>query len=133
MKRTPIRSKRTKPRKGAISVRRDGREVCEHNGIEYKMRIIAMVKRQRGLCCLYGHSPHCPGHISEAEATFEHEDGRGMGGGRRDDRIVLPDGRWINGAAHALCNQWKGSRRIDYNTALQQAAQGVTTPIRSKA
>jgi hypothetical protein len=46
-----------------------------------------------------------------ANATFEHEDLRGMGGSRRDDRIVMPDGTMINLAAHGLCNGIKGSRR----------------------
>lgn len=41
------------------------------------------------------------------------EDGRTSG--HRDDRIELPDGTWINGAAHRSCNSWKGSRRIPYN------------------
>lgn len=102
-----------------VRVTRDGREICNRNSglgrIEYKVRIIAMVRRQKGFCCLDGIAPMCPGRLSEAEATFEHEDGRGMGGGKRDDRIVLPNGQWQNGAAHNACNSWKGSRRIEYN------------------
>jgi hypothetical protein len=38
-----------------------------------------------------------------------------MGGGKRDDRTELPDGKWLNGAAHYECNQWKSSRLIRYN------------------
>jgi hypothetical protein len=60
----------------------------------------------------------CPGKLAENEATFEHE--RGRGAGKRDDRIELPGGTWINGAAHALCNEWKGSRYIDYNRSFQR-------------
>jgi hypothetical protein len=33
------------------------------------------------------------------------------------------DGRWHNGAAHLVCNQWKSSRRINYNEALQARAE----------
>lgn len=101
-----------------LRVTRDGREICASNTmgrVEYKLRIIAMLKRQKGRCCLKGFAPMCPGYLAESEATFEHEHGRGMGGGKRDDRISLPDGTWINGAAHLLCNAWKGSRHIDYN------------------
>jgi hypothetical protein len=99
----------------------DGREVCFTQGRvgiykgrrEYQDRIYAMCKRQNFVCCLYGICPTCPGDMAFVEATFEHENGRGAG--KRDDRIELPDGRWINGAAHYTCNTWKGSRRIDYN------------------
>jgi len=52
------------------------------------------------------------------EATFEHEDGRGMGGARRDDRIVIEDeeGRFVrhqNGASHKSCNSKRGSLRTE--------------------
>ncbi len=46
------------------------------------------------------------------EATFEHEDGRGMGAGHRDDRIEK-NGKPYNGAAHFWCNAKKGSVRLD--------------------
>lgn len=36
--------------------------------------------------------------------TLEHYDGRGMGGGRRDDRKTVP--------AHFKCNAEKGSKRL---------------------
>jgi hypothetical protein len=48
------------------------------------------------------------------DATFEHEAGRGHGGGHRDDRIIV-NGKNINGAAHRSCNGQKASRRINYN------------------
>jgi hypothetical protein len=95
----------------------DGREVCNirttAGTVEYKKRVSLMVQRQKDICCLYGFCPHCPQVLTGYVSTFEHENGRG--GGKRDDRIELPDGRWINGAAHVVCNQWKGSRRIKYN------------------
>jgi hypothetical protein len=64
-----------------------------------------------------GHYTKCPGSLLGHRATFDHEDGRGSGGGKRDDRIIK-DGRYYNGAAHLACNLWKGSRRIDYNNGI---------------
>ena len=102
-----------------IRVLRDGREICNRmhpdGRAEYRWRTGLMVDRQGYRCCLEAYAPMCPGPLSIEEATFDHEFGRGAGGGKRDDRIELPDGTWINGAAHALCNEWKGSRYIDYN------------------
>lgn len=101
----------------AVFVKRGGREVCNMQSsegkAEYRSRTLDMRIRQGERCCLEFYAPMCPGALREDEATFEHEGGRG--GGKRDDRIVLPDGTWINGAAHALCNGWKGSRYIAYN------------------
>lgn len=88
-----------------------GREVCRKNTAgkrEYQRRIDVMHHRQGGMCCLC----HLP--LDRRFATFEHEDGRGLGGGRRDDRTEK-DGHWINGAAHGQCNGEKGSRRVRYN------------------
>jgi len=48
------------------------------------------------------------------DITFEHQDGRGMGGSHRDDRIEI-DGKPYNGAAHGKCNSDKGSKRVDYH------------------
>lgn len=88
----------------------DGREVCNDRTKagtnEYKRRRHEMWRRQKGLCCL------CGEYIIEGQETFEHTDGRGSGGSRRDDRIVDDDGSWMNGAAHQKCNSTKGSRRI---------------------
>lgn len=96
---------------------RDGREKCDLNSKagrdEYMGRIRKMWERQNRICCLYGKIEQCPGRLTLREATFEHEDGRGMGGGHRDDRI-MKDGKPYNGAAHGLCNSLKGSRHIDY-------------------
>ena len=33
--------------------------------------------------------------------------------------VYCKDGNWINGAAHALCNAWKGSRYIDFNRSFR--------------
>ena len=125
-----IRSKRTKPAhadfrggktlgESGVKVMADGREICNQyittGRKAYRKRIEIGWSRQNGRCCLEGHCPTCRGALNLEEATLEHENGRGMNGGHRDDRMVLPDGRWQNGAAHSLCNVWKGSRRIPYN------------------
>ena len=87
-----------------IRIHRDGREVCTKTprGLrEYKRRRELMYIRDKGMCCI------CGGWIQRlSEATFEHKDGRGMGGSRRDDRIEK------NGVAHFWCNTRKGSQRV---------------------
>lgn len=106
-----------------VRVYRDGREVCSNTKAgraEYRWRTLEMVERQGGRCCLEGYAPMCPGRLKPEEATFDHENGRGHGGGKRDDRIVLPDGSWQNGACHEECNAWKGSRYIAYNRSFQR-------------
>jgi hypothetical protein len=106
----------------SVRVYPDGREVLNkmtaEGKQEYRSRTLKMLDRQGERCCLEGFAPMCPGLLSPDETTFEHEWGRG--GGKRDDRIELPDGTWINGAAHARCNGWKGSRFIPYNRTLQR-------------
>ncbi len=96
-----------------MKVMQDGREICNQytstGRKEYTKRTIAMLVRQRGLCCL------CGLYLSPDEATFEHQDGRGMNGSHRDDRIEK-DGKPYNGAAHGRCNVEKGSKRINYNS-----------------
>jgi hypothetical protein len=110
-----------------LIVHRDGREVCitalnhplgAEGRAEYKRRLEVMWERQKGYCCLHGFIAECPGKLLLGEATFEHENGRA--GGKRDDRVELPDGTWINGAAHMLCNGIKGSVKIFYNRTLQR-------------
>lgn len=108
----------------AVRIMKDGREVCnllckEGRDI-YMARIEEMRLRQGKRCCLFGHIEGCPGALNKADATFEHEDGRGHGGGHRDDRIEILDPetgkiKWINGAAHSWCNSRKASTRISYN------------------
>ena len=110
--------------KPAVRVYRDGREVCDLTTKagceEYKRRIEVMRLRQEKKCYLCGY------FLRRDEATFDHQDGRGHGGGFRDDRIVKPKqiidpltGEKktvvvpINGAAHFRCNARKGSIRLD--------------------
>lgn len=89
-----------------IKVHRDGREVLnldtDRGRQEYDRRVLVMVKRQNYICSLGAHTINDP--------TFEHEDLRGMGGARRDDRIEK-DGKPYNSAACFTCNGEKGSRR----------------------
>lgn len=91
---------------------RDGREKCQNNAAGdklYKERTLQMAQRQENICCICK-DPSDP--MTAENVTFEHEDGRGAGGGRRNDAIVDKSGKWINGAAHFWCNVKKGSRRI---------------------
>jgi hypothetical protein len=96
----------------------DGREVCnlltKDGRDEYDKRKRIMWKRQKKRCCLFGFIDGCSGDLPWSDAMFEHESGRGMSGGHREDRIEI-DGKWVNGVAHARCNSLKGSRRIYYN------------------
>ena len=49
-----------------------------------------------------------------------------MGAGpakQADDRIVLPDGTWINGVSHLQCNSAKGSKHIPFNRARNALAK----------
>lgn len=89
----------------------DLRQVCQKSASGrrvYQYRIREMWLRQRGLCCIC----HVP--MGLAAATFEHQDGRGMGAGHRDDRIEK-DGKPYNGAAHWRCNAAKASKRASYS------------------
>lgn len=104
--------------------RDDGREICnlltKAGRDEYEGRKRAMWERQKRRCCLEKFCPGCPGRLRWQDAVFEHQEGRGMNGGHRDDRIERPDARTgerkpYNGVAHPQCNLWKASRRIDYN------------------
>ena len=113
-----------------VKVYPDGREVLQtrldkpegaEGRAEYKRRKEAMWKRQGAVCCLYGFIPECPGRLLLRDCTFEHEDGRT--GGKRDDRIELPDGTWINGVSHGLCNGLKGSRYFPFNEHRSQTAE----------
>lgn len=98
-----------RPRLCPIKVYRDLREVCNLKSAEgrriYARRVVEMAKRQSWNCCI------CHKPMQWWEPTFEHSDLRGLGGGRRDDRIRAANGRPMNGAAHGLCNSLKGSRR----------------------
>jgi len=97
----------------------DGREVCFNHPLtgtsegraEYKRRLALMLERQNGICCLAVHLNCCAGPLRLKDATWEHEAGRKF----RDDRIELPSGRWINGAACYNGNQLKADWKIKYN------------------
>lgn len=108
----PVSPRRREP----ITVYPDGREVCNLNTREdereYRRRIGLMYERQQERCCIG--LDGCVRNFSLFMATFDHEDGRGMGGGKRDDRIEK-DGHPYNGAACIRCNSAKGSRFFDYN------------------
>jgi len=65
-----------------------------------------MWDRDLGICCV------CGEHVDKDEATFEHWHGRGMGGGKRDDRTTK-DGKPYNGVAHEWCNSLKASTPIE--------------------
>ncbi len=100
-----------KPRKPAVQVFPDGREVCNLNfkrgREEYQRRKLAMYIRQRQMCAI------CGIYLFVTGWDFDHEDGRGMGGGHRDDRIEK-DGKRYNAAVCSVCNMLKGSQRIPY-------------------
>lgn len=94
----------------AIKVYRDFREVCHSNAAgrrEYKARTRAMAERQNHGCAI------CSGHIDLYDITFDHQDGRGLSGGHRDDRIEI-DGKWYNASLCADCNGDKGSKRYHW-------------------
>lgn len=102
---------------GAFRTYPDGREVCCENRpgqIEYRRRTMMMAQRQNFIC------PECNRLMDlraerlpyESDVTFDHERPRGFGGGFRDDRIVLPDGTWLNRAVHFWCNSKRGSKRL---------------------
>ena len=88
----------------------DGREVCLRSapGLrEYRRRVMKMWERQEGRCC------SCQKPMGTAEATFGHESSRGMGGGKRDDRIEAY-GKWKNGAQCIDCQSKQGSKPEKY-------------------
>jgi hypothetical protein len=90
----------------------DGREVInlltKAGRDEYHRRIRLMWERQNRRCCLEHVVKDCPGYLKITEAQFEHQDGKGMSGSHRDDRIERPDPNTgdmkpYNGAAHPWC------------------------------
>ena len=132
----PLPKPKDKPRPdlAPVKVYRDGRERCitslshpmgSEGRKEYNRRKALMHQRQGAVCCLYGFIPECPGTLLLRDCSFEHENGRT--GGKLDDRIELPDGTWINGVSHGLCNGLKGSRYIPFN---EHCAIYGLTPMR---
>lgn len=93
----------------------DGREVCNQKTkigkMEYRRRVLEMARRQ-GYQCGLQVSSRCPVFLALEYATFEHVDGRGMGGSHQDDRIEK-DGKPYNCAACVWCNIEKGSKRAE--------------------
>lgn len=79
----------------------------------YKSRTVAMFMRQ-GLSCAL-----CP---AWGNIQFDHEAGRGHGGGHRNDAITDADGNWINAALCEHCNSLKGSKRYKW-------VSGIYTPV----
>jgi hypothetical protein len=100
---------RTKRKREPIKTLRDGRQVCDlktASGLrEYKRRTEFMWLRQEGICSI------CIEPLRLDEATFEHDDGRGHGGGHRDDRTEI-NGEPYNHAVHGFCNVRKASVRL---------------------
>lgn len=86
--------------------RKDGREVCRRETKEgariYRERTEEMSRRQ-GLKCAI-----C---LLWKDLWFDHEAGRGAGGGHRTDAILDAKGNWINAALCFDCNTLKGSKR----------------------
>ncbi len=81
---------------------------------EYGRRVREMWERQGRKCGLQIAS-QCKernGRLLINEAQFEHSMGRGMGGAKRDDRIVDDDGKPMNMAVCGWCNMLKGSRPV---------------------
>lgn len=100
----------------------DGREVCTGTAFgkrEYKRRTEAMRERQGGRCAIGGE------WLAVGEAQFDHEAGRGSGGGHRDDRIEI-DGQWVNAAVCGECNGRKGSRRYEWRGGLYLPIERAT-------
>lgn len=90
---------------------RDGRQVCHDSAAgkrEYRWRTELMWQRQGETCAIGNH------FITVEEATFDHQDGRGHGGGHRTDAINDAEGNWINAAVCNHCNILKGSRRFTW-------------------
>lgn len=86
----------------------DGREVCNlqtaEGGRIYKRRTYEMEVRQGFRCAI------CE-RTAGSSMEFDHQDGRGMNGSNRDDRIVDENGKWLNAALCHDCNTIKGSKR----------------------
>lgn len=98
------------PRTEALKIYRDGREECLNNAAGkrlYAERTETMAARQNWKCAI------CTRIL--ARPTFDHQDGRGMGGSRRTDAIVTPEGLWLNAALCCGCNHAKGSARYKWN------------------
>lgn len=74
---------------------------------EYKRRTYEMEKRQNFRCAI------CE-RIAGSAMEFDHQDGRGMNGSNRNDRITDGLGNWMNAALCHDCNTKKGSKRYQW-------------------
>lgn len=95
---------------GAYQKLPDGRLVALNNkkgDAWYHSQTIKMARRQKGVCgiCQSSRLMHGTGEWS---TTFQHGDGRGLGGARRNDDVDALG----NCAAHWKCNSELGSRRL---------------------
>ena len=117
-------------RSPAVKVFPDGREVCDcttkQGRSEYNSRTVSMAERQSHRCAM------CQRSLHGYRPTFDHEAGRGAGGGHRDDRIevFIPDEdgitiRWQNAALCRSCNSEKGSKRYHWH-------EGKYVPVPAK-
>ena len=123
--------RRTKPRRafpkpGEVRRKREavhvfpcGREVCSDTPAgrtEYKRRTLQRAEEQGWICRICGLA------MNPYSVTLDHEAGRGMNAGHRDDRI-FKDGKPYNAAVHFWCNGAKGSRRgyVNSKTELRGA------------
>ena len=92
----------------------DGRLVAQNTpkgDLWYWEQTILMAHRQEWICGIC-HSPVRMHFWTREGATFQHGDGRGMGGARRNDDINAPG----NCAAHWDCNTELGSKRLTKET-----------------
>jgi hypothetical protein len=74
----------------------------------YRKQTILMANRQCWVCGICQDRRRLMNYWSPEGATFQHGDGRGMGGARRNDDIDAPG----NCASHWDCNSEAGSRRL---------------------
>lgn len=117
IRRTPVLPKGDKPNKYfaaeslAVKIYPDGREVCQDNAEgkrKYSQATEKMSIRQWEVCAICG-LPFAPW----LQPTFDHQDGRGMNGSIRDDRIWI-NGDWHNAALCVPCQGIKGSKRYHW-------------------
>jgi hypothetical protein len=106
------RDRAPRPTPEALIVFPDGREVCNQKIKEgrllYTQRTFEMAGRQADRCA------DCRVSLHSTPPTFDHESARGMGGGKRDDRIWTEDGLPMNAALCGWCNTQRGSTQRPY-------------------
>ena len=119
-----------KPPKPMMKVFPDGREVLnlltKAGSDEYQRRKFEMWDGRQGKRCALQITDICrqrQGRWPRNEIQFDHENGRGTGGSKRDDRIEVLDpetGKMKpqNGAVCPYCNSEKSSQKIPYITIL---------------